>query len=173
MKPKLSKAAIQLREQIDDTFPERDRSSDGWIADQRHMRSGKPSDHVPDKGWVRAIDIDADLSGKSKPEIMPDLADEIRVFAKRDAKKRIAYIIYNGRIASPILGWKWRKYTGANKHTKHAHISFTKKADEDGAFYQIPMLGGNNERTKEDVRIMDQSVSNSCTCTCRCGGTRP
>ena len=173
MKPKLSKAASQLREQIDDTFPERDRSSDGWIADQRHMRSGKPSDHVPDKGWVRAIDIDADLSGKSKPEIMPDLADEIRVFAKRDSKKRIAYIIYNGRIASPILGWKWRKYTGANKHTKHAHISFTKKADEDGAFYQIPMLGGNNERTKEDVGIMDQSVSNSCTCTCRCGGTRP
>lgn len=173
MKPKLSKAASQLREQVDDTFPERDRSSDGWIADQRHMRSGKPSDHVPDKGWVRAIDIDADLSGKSKPEIMPDLADEIRVFAKRDAKKRIAYIIYNGRIASPILGWKWRKYTGANKHTKHAHISFTKKADEDGAFYQIPMLGGNNERTKEDVRIMDQSVSNSCTCTCRCGGNRP
>ena len=173
MKAKLSKAASQLREQIDDTFPERDRSSDGWIADQRHMRSGKPSDHVPDKGWVRAIDIDADLSGKSKPEIMPDLADEIRVFAKRDAKKRIAYIIYNGRIASPILGWKWRKYTGANKHTKHAHISFTKKADEDGAFYQIPMLGGNNERTKEDVGIMDQSVSNSCTCTCRCGGNRP
>jgi hypothetical protein len=173
VKAKLSKAASQLREQIDDTFPERDRSSDGWIADQRHMRSGKPSDHVPDKGWVRAIDIDADLSGKSKPEIMPDLADEIRVFAKRDAKKRIAYIIYNGRIASPILGWKWRKYTGANKHTKHAHISFTKKADEDGAFYQIPMLGGNNERTKEDVRIMDQSLSNSCTCTCRCGGNRP
>jgi hypothetical protein len=173
VKVKLSKAASQLREQIDDTFPERDRSSDGWIADQRHMRSGKPSDHVPDKGWVRAIDIDADLSGKSKPEIMPDLANEIRVFAKRDAKKRIAYIIYNGRIASPILGWKWRKYTGANKHTKHAHISFTKKADEDGAFYQIPMLGGNNERTKEDVGIMDQSVSNSCTCTCRCGRTRP
>jgi hypothetical protein len=173
VKAKLSKAASQLREQIDDSFPERDRSSDGWIADQRHMRSGKPSDHVPDKGWVRAIDIDADLSGKSKPEIMPDLADEIRAFAKRDARKRISYIIYNGRIASPILGWKWRKYTGANKHTKHAHISFTKKADEDGAFYQIPMLGGEDERTKKDVRIMDQSVSNSCTCTCRCGGTKP
>ena len=173
MKPELSKAASQLRKQIDDCFPERDRASDGWIADLRHMRSGKPSDHVPSEGWVRAIDIDSDLSGRSKPEIMPDLADEIRVFAKRDSKKRIAYIIYNGRIASPILGWKWRKYTGANKHTKHAHISFTKKADEDGAFYQIPMLGGNNERTKEDVGIMDQSVSNSCTCTCRCGGTRP
>jgi hypothetical protein len=169
MKPKLSKAASQLREQIDDSFPERDRSSDGWIADLRHMRSGRPSDHIPNEGWVRAIDIDSDLSGKSKPEIMPDLADEIRAYAKRDKKKRIAYIIYNGRIASPILGWKWRKYKGANKHTKHAHVSFTKKADEDGAFFQIPMLGGTDERTKKDVRIMDQSVSHCSACTCGSG----
>jgi hypothetical protein len=169
MKPKLSKAASQLREQIDDAFPERDRASDGWIADLRHMRSGKPSDHIPSEGWVRAIDIDCDLSGKSKPEIMPDLADEIRAFAKRDAKKRIAYIIFNGRIASPILGWKWRKYTGANKHTKHAHISFTKKADEDSAFYQIPMLGANNERIKEDVRILGKSLPCGCNHTCGIG----
>jgi hypothetical protein len=133
------------------------------------MRSGRPSDHIPNEGWVRAIDIDSDLSGKSKPEIMPDLADEIRAYAKRDKKKRISYIIYNGRIASPILGWKWRKYKGANKHTKHAHVSFTKKADEDGAFFQIPMLGGTDERTKKDVRIMDQSVSHCSACTCGSG----
>ena len=169
MKPKLSKAATQLREQINDTFPERDRASDGWIADVRHMRSGKPSDHIPDKGWVRAIDIDADLSGKSKPEIMPDLADEIRVFGKHDAKKRIAYVIFNGRIASPILGWKWRKYTGANKHRSHCHVSFTKKADEDSAFFQIPMLGGNNERTKENVRVLGKSLPCGCTHTCGIG----
>ena len=169
MKPQLSHAATQLREQINECFPERDRASDGWIADIRHMRSGKPSNHIPDKGWVRAIDIDADLSGKSKPEIMPDLADEIRAFAKRDAKKRITYIIFNGRIASPILGWKWRKYTGANKHIKHAHISFAKKADEDSAFFQIPMLGGDNERTKENVRILDKSLPCGCTHSCGIG----
>jgi hypothetical protein len=169
MKPKLSHAATQLRDQINDCFPERDRASDGWIADIRHMRSGKPSDHIPDKNWVRAIDIDADLLGKSKPEIMPDLADEIRAFAKRDAKKRITYIIFNGRIASPILGWKWRKYTGANKHIKHAHISFAKKADEVSAFFQIPMLGGDNERTKENVRILDKSLPCGCTHSCGIG----
>lgn len=166
MKPRLSRAAVQLREQIDDAFPERDRASDGWIADVRHMRAGK-SDHIPDvQGWVRAIDIDADLSGKAKPEIMPDLADEIRKYAKSDAKKRIAYIIFNGRIASPILGWKWRKYTGANKHTKHAHISFTKKADDDGAFFQIPMLGASNERIEEDVRILGKSLPCGCHHSC-------
>ena len=141
MKPHLSKSGIQLREQIDDTFPERDRTSDGWVADIRHMREGK-SDHIPDvDGWVRAIDIDRDLSGKAKPDIMPDLADEIRVYAKRNGK-RIAYVIFDGRIASPILGWKWRKYTGANKHNHHMHVSFKKEADNDSSFYQIPMLGG-------------------------------
>ena len=141
MKAKLSKAAIQLREQIDDCFSERDRASDGWVADIRHMREGK-SDHIPDvDGWVRAIDIDRDLSGKAKPDIMPDLADEIRIFAKRDGK-RVSYIIFDGRIASPILGWKWRKYTGANKHNHHMHVSFKKEDDNNGDFYQIPMLGG-------------------------------
>lgn len=142
MKPRLSKSAIQLREQIDDCFSERDRASDGWVADIRHMREGK-SDHIPDvDGWVRAIDIDRDLSGKPKPDIMPDLANEIRIFAKRDGK-RVSYIIFDGRIASPILNWKWRKYTGANKHTHHMHVSFKKEADLLGEFFQIPMLGAN------------------------------
>jgi len=168
MKPKLSKAASQLREQVDDSFPDRDRTSDGWIGDTRH--AARKSDHNPDEqGWVRAIDIDADLSGKAKPQIMPDLADEIRKYAKSDRKKRIAYIIFNGRIASPVLGWKWRKYKGANQHKSHAHISFTKKADDDGAFFQIPMLGASNVRIEEDVRILGKSLPCGCSHTCGIG----
>ncbi len=63
MKPRLSKSAIQLREQIDDAFPDRDRTSDGWIGDTRH--AARKSDHNPDvQGWVRAIDVDRDLAGK-------------------------------------------------------------------------------------------------------------
>ena len=143
MKPKLSKTGIQLREQIDDAFPDRDRTSDGWIGDTRH--SSRKSDHNPDAlGWVRAIDIDRDLSGKAKPDIMPDLADQIRLFAKRDRAKRISYIIFDGQIASKIFGWKWRKYTGINKHNHHCHISFTKEADLNGEFLQIPMIGGSS-----------------------------
>ncbi len=46
MKAKLSKAASQLREQIDDSFPDRDRTSDGWIGDTRH--AARKSDHNPD-----------------------------------------------------------------------------------------------------------------------------
>ena len=137
--PKLSKAGQQLRLQVDDCFPDRDRTSDGWIGDNRH--SSRPSDHNPDAtGIVRAIDIDRDLSGKAKPDLMPDLADQIRYAAKSD--KRIAYIIFNGKIASSKSLWRWRTYRGINPHTKHCHISFSKKGDTDGSFFNIPMIGG-------------------------------
>ncbi len=56
---KLCKAGQQLREQIDDDYPDRDRKSDGWIADARHLAKGS-SDHIPDDragGVVRALDI--------------------------------------------------------------------------------------------------------------------
>jgi hypothetical protein len=140
MTPKLCKAGVQLREQLDDSYPDRDRTSDGWIGDVRH--SARTSDHNPDAaGIVRAIDIDRDLSGKAKPDLMPDLADQIRLAAKR-GDKRISYVIFNGRIASSRMGWRWRKYSGINPHTKHCHISFTKKGDTDSSFFNIPMIGG-------------------------------
>jgi hypothetical protein len=137
MNIKLSKAAIQLREQVDDHFPGRDRTSDGWLGDYRHAL--RKSDHNPDaQGWVRAIDVTANLGPKGQ---MPYLADQIRTIARKDG--RISYIIFNGRIASSLMGWKWRKYTGINQHKHHCHISFKKTADNDGRFFQIPMLGGN------------------------------
>jgi len=141
MKPKLCKAGQQLREQFDDTYPDRDRTSDGWIADARHMSAGT-SDHIPcaSTGIVRAIDLDRDVSGKAKPDLMPDIADQLRRLAKTD--KRIAYIIFAGRIASSRMGWRWRKYKGSNPHNHHLHISFSRKGDEDGSFFNIPLLGG-------------------------------
>jgi hypothetical protein len=138
---KLCKAGQQLRQQIDDSYPDRDRTSDGVIGDARH--SSRTSDHNPDaKGIVRAIDIDRDLSGKAKPDLMPDLADQIRLFAKRDKSKRISYIIFAGKIASPRMGWRWRKYSGINPHNSHLHCSFTKQGDSDDSFFNIPMIGG-------------------------------
>ncbi len=139
MKPLLCKAGQQLRLQIDDTYPSRDKTSDGWLGDYRH--STRPSQHNPNQqGIVTALDVDRDLSGKKKPDLMPDLADQIRLCAKSD--KRIAYIIFAGKIASPRMGWRWRKYSGINPHDHHCHISFTKKGDADGSFFNIPMIGG-------------------------------
>jgi hypothetical protein len=140
MKPVLCKAGQQLREQFDDCF-DRDRRSDGWIGDTRH--SARPSDHNPDAktGIVRAIDVDRDVVKGGKPDLMPDIANQIRLCAKA-GDKRIAYIIFEGRIASPIMGFRWRKYRGSNPHNAHCHISFTKAGDTDGSFFNIPMLGG-------------------------------
>ena len=142
MKPVLCKAGQQLREQFDDCFPDRDRRSDGWIADARHVAQGT-SDHIPDSttGVVRATDTDRDVHKGGKPDIMPDVANQLRLYAKA-GDKRIAYIIFNGRIASPRMGWRWRKYRGINPHNHHMHVSFTKKGDTDGSFFNIPLLGG-------------------------------
>ena len=141
MKPVLCKAGQQLREQFDDTFADRDRRSDGWIGDLRH--SARPSDHNPDpaSGVVRAIDVDRDVHKSGKPDLMPDIADQLRLAAKA-GEKRISYIIFAGRIASSRMGWRWRKYSGSNPHNAHCHISFTKQGDQDGSFFNIPLLGG-------------------------------
>lgn len=142
MKPILCRAGQQLREQFDDSFPDRDRRSDGWIGDLRH--SARPSDHNPDPetGIVRAIDVDRDVHKSGKPDLMPDIADQIRLAAKA-GEKRVSYIIFAGRIASSRMGWRWRPYKGSNPHNHHLHVSFTKTGDLDNSFFNIPMLGGN------------------------------
>jgi hypothetical protein len=140
MKPLLCKAGQQLREQIDDSFPDRDRKSDGWIGDAKH--SNRKSDHNPDSinGIVRAIDVDKDLD--SRPSTGAYLADQIRECAKKD--RRISYIIYAGKIASRKSLFRWKKYSGINSHHAHIHISFSKKGDSNGSWFDIPMLGIGN-----------------------------
>ena len=137
MNPKLCAAGVQLRDQVDTWFPDRRTASDGWVGDSRH--SARKSDHNPDKfGYVRAIDIDSWL--ESSYSLAPYLADQIRIEAKQD--KRISYVIYNGRICSKILNWKWRKYKGINPHKRHIHISFTTLGDLNGTAFDIPLIGG-------------------------------
>jgi hypothetical protein len=144
MKPWLSKAAVQLREQIDDSYKERLRgNAEGWIADLRHQSRGK-SDHIPDPKAnfvVRAIDVDARLSDNKGDSAY--LADQLRLYAKNYG--RISYVIHLGMIASPVLNYKWRKYRGFSPHNHHVHISFRKNQDNNSDFFDIPLLGGKNE----------------------------
>jgi hypothetical protein len=140
MKPKLCAAGVRLRKQVNNAYPDRDKSSDGWIADARHIAAGT-SDHIPDSsGWVRALDLDRDLHGKPKPDEMPYLANQLRTLAKSDG--RISYIIFAGKIASRRSLWRWVKYRGVNPHKSHIHVSFTKKGDEDGTPFNLPLLKG-------------------------------
>jgi hypothetical protein len=142
VKPLLCKAGQQLREQLDDAFPHRERKSDGWIGDAAH--SNRKSDHNPDpsNGIVRAIDVDKDFD--SRPSTGAYLADQIRLCAKKD--KRISYIIYAGKIASRKSFFRWKEYKGISSHHAHIHISFTKEGDQNGSWFDIPMLGATNER---------------------------
>jgi hypothetical protein len=71
---------------------------------------------------------------------MPDIADQLRLLAKTD--KRIKYIIFEAKICSAKSAWRWRTYTGINKHRHHMHVSFSTKGDQDGSFFNIPLLGG-------------------------------
>jgi hypothetical protein len=133
-KPKLSKAAEQLRSEINAKYPTRDKRSDGWIGDTAH--NARKSDHNPDKqGWVRAIDIDSDLiKGSSKESWL--LAEQIKTIALK-GDKRVSYIIHQHRIASPIKNWAWRVYKGSNPHVSHLHISFTKVGDLNGKVFGL------------------------------------
>jgi hypothetical protein len=138
MQPKLCAAGVQLRDQVDTWFPDRcTKSPEGWLGDSRH--SARKSDHNPDRfGWVRGLDLNSRL--ESSDSLAPYLADQIRIAAKSDP--RISYVIFNGRICSKILNWKWRKYKGINPHKRHIHISFTKLGDLDNRPFDIPLIGG-------------------------------
>jgi hypothetical protein len=165
MKPKLSKSVVQLREQADDAYPDRKRDSDGTIGDARHQTRKSDHNPDPDSGYVRALDLDADFDKSSSTAAY--IADQIRIAARTD--KRIAYVIFNKKIASARSLWRWRKYTGVNPHTKHIHISFTKAGDTDSKFFNIPLLGGTDEpRPNKDAGNMGESVRNCSPCTCCC-----
>jgi len=105
-----------LRDQVNATWPNRDKRSDGSIGDAKH--SSRKSDHNPNEaGVVCALDIDKDLSNTVTVETVVNA-----LVASRDP--RIKYLIWRGRILSSTASpWTWRKYTGANGHFEHLHIS--------------------------------------------------
>lgn len=133
MTPFLCAAGKTLRDQVNGRWPARDKTSDGWLGDAAH--AARRSDHNPDpeSGVVRALDIDADLGGYGATAI---LADQLRACGDR----RLAYLIYAGRIASASRGWAWRRYSGPNPHETHLHVSFTPSGDADGGLFLLPIF---------------------------------
>lgn len=110
---------VQLRDEVDGRWPDRDRSSDGMIGDAAHATS--LSEHNPvghpygpqygTPGCVHAIDVTA--RGID--------AEAVVCAAIRDP--RVWYVIFDGSIWSKTYGWERRAYTGSNPHTTHLHIS--------------------------------------------------
>lgn len=115
---RLAKSLEILRSQVNARWLGRSKSSDGSIGDEGH--SARLSDHNPDAaGVVRAIDITHDPKGGFDSYAFADM-----LLKRQD--RRLKYVISNRRIGSGPAGPSagvWRKYTGANPHDHHCHIS--------------------------------------------------
>ena len=132
----LAKSLVTLRDQANLKWPHRRKDSDGTIGDTSH--GARKSDHNPDKtGAVCALDLTHDpASGCDSYRLAQALLDS------RD--KRIGYVISNGRICSGSRGpspWVWRKYTGANSHSHHVHISVLSDFKDDVSPWRFDFSG--------------------------------
>ena len=112
---RLADSLIQLRKQVNEAFPDRDKSSDGSIGDAAH--SQRVSDHNPNSaGVVTAIDVDRDFNdGHDGRQLVSALVDS------RDP--RIKYIIFERQISVTGDVTKWKPYNGKNAHNHHVHVS--------------------------------------------------
>lgn len=118
---RMAKSLDKLLAQINTKYPKRSKASDGGIGNAEH--SARTSDHNPDTdGVVKARDFTHDPAGGLNSELVAQA-----LLDSRDP--RIKYVISNRKIAAGSDGpspWKWRKYTGANAHDHHFHISVKK-----------------------------------------------
>lgn len=131
---RLAYALAQLRTQINNAFPARDKASDGWIGDAAHAATD--SEHNPNSaGIVRALDITHDpRSGVHGQRLANDAIAEL------DRRGVGAYVIHAGRIRSTTLARGiWRTYGGSNPHNTHVHISYITGYDN-RAPWSLPSL---------------------------------
>lgn len=115
-------ALLQLRHQIDQAFPDRDRTSDGCCGDAAH--AARKSDHNPDaNGIAHALDIDEDIvTGLGDAPLLGWVSALL-------ADPRCKYVIYEARIYYP--GAAPKAYTGINAHRHHLHLSIRAGTEND------------------------------------------
>lgn len=117
----LAPCLVELMKETDRLFPERSTASDGSVSSAAHRLQNPNSDHDPDGGFVRAVDItDDDAHGCDVQRLVDHLV--------RTKDSRVKYLIHKGAIwkAYPNRGlpaWVRQPYTGANAHDHHLHVS--------------------------------------------------
>lgn len=119
-----------LRDLLNQRWPSRDKSSDGWIGDEEHQR--RDSDHNPDPvtGVVRARDVDKD-------------GVPIRlIVAAGMLHPAMRYVIFDRRIYRAADRWRPRTYDGSNPHTGHAHLSSQRTAAADKSTAAWDLING-------------------------------
>jgi hypothetical protein len=133
-----------LRRQVDEAFPGRDKASDGWIGNAAHQ--AETSGHNPDDtagsrpAWdgdtdsvkeVRAWDCDNDFGGGVDAQVV---VDHIRRLPGVAGVLR--YMIYNRKEYHSRNGFEPTAYSGASAHTEHIHFegAFSQAADNNTTF---------------------------------------
>jgi hypothetical protein len=127
---------LALREEFDLIAPDRDRGSDGTIADSNHTSR---SDHTPDEDsdYLRGRDsdrvnevhaLDVDTSGPWPvpfPVLFAEIIDrEQRRWHDPNDRCRLEYAIFNRLIYERDNDFRPVTYTGtSDPHTGHAHFS--------------------------------------------------
>jgi hypothetical protein len=103
-----SPAAVALLRQANALAPKRTKASDGLLPSAAHIKTNPNSDH----NTGLAVDLTHD----------PKNGIDCKKFYKEFQKdKRVKYLIFNGKIWQRGVGEK--KYTGANPHRTHLHVS--------------------------------------------------
>lgn len=118
-----------FRDEVDALAPDRSTLSDGTLGDTAH--AARPSDHNPNAaGVVRARDITHDPAHGCDCNV---LAVEVAaLLGKHPALGSGAYVIWNARIISTDrLAEGWRRYSGANPHDHHMHVSVGTRGYDD------------------------------------------
>jgi len=108
----LAASLVSLRNEVNASNPNRDKSSDGWIGDASHQ--ARVLDHNPDYsagGIVRAIDVDRDG------------IDPYRLVQVACRDSRTEYVIFEMKIYERGRGFAPITYNGSNPHDKHVHVS--------------------------------------------------
>lgn len=122
---RLARALDVLRQQINSTWPDRSKRTDGTVGDLAHQRGY--SEHNPNSaGVVRAMDITHDPAGGVDGD---RLADDLAAELERRGHK--GYVIWNRRIRSSYVSpGVWRSYFGSNPHSAHVHVSYIANYDD-------------------------------------------
>jgi len=108
---KATPAAIAVLRQATALFPKRKKLSDGLLPSQAHLKQSPNSDH----NTGLAVDLTHDPKNGIDCE---------EIFERLKEDRRVSYLIFNKRIWSRARKKEGnRKYSGANPHTKHLHIS--------------------------------------------------
>ena len=132
---RVAAALIELRNEVNRRWPDREKKSDGSIGDSKHKAKKHGSDHNPwvidahGIGVVRAIDVDAG-PGLDPNRAHDGIGDTVAEAARlaglngHPAMKGGGYVIYEGKIASANSHppWSWRTFSG-DSHVSHPHIS--------------------------------------------------